>query len=257
MEDEAGNSTISRGRPSLLQSVPNFLNLMQFTLERHANVSAHRRRRSEENIVTGMSLKLLADKMSAQIGQKVFGRALRLYFGAPNKRVHSRHEYYDLLNARISTRLENKIGKHCPDSHFCAAQVKYVMEMASDFAGQVALYSADDKATMRIGTLAVDRRMRIKKVVLGDSNPQVADHDFPVPSYLLSLSGYEELTGIDTMMWGHFILPKFESLHIREVFKFRSTSAALHAFNIETILAKMCGCLILVFLQGMATITSQ
>ena len=92
---------------------------------------------------------------------------------------------------------------------------------------------------MRIGTLAVDRRMRIKRVVLGDSNPQVADHDFPVPSYLLSLSGYEELIGINSESRGHFILPKFESLHIRaKVFRYISSSAALHAFNMETILAE-------------------
>ena len=61
-------TTLSRGRPSLLQSVPDFLN---FTLERHADVSAHRRRRSDEDAVTGMTLELLSDTVSSQIGRKV------------------------------------------------------------------------------------------------------------------------------------------------------------------------------------------
>ena len=68
MEDEVGNTTLSSGRPSLLQSVPDFLN---FTLERHADVSAHRRRRSDEDAVTGMTLELLSDTVSSQIGRKV------------------------------------------------------------------------------------------------------------------------------------------------------------------------------------------
>ena len=48
----------------------------------------------------------------------------------------------------------------------------------------------DDMAKLKVGAPAVSRYHQIRRMFSSSDMPNLSDHDFPVPKYLLSVSGY-------------------------------------------------------------------
>ena len=48
----------------------------------------------------------------------------------------------------------------------------------------------DDMAKLKVGAPAVSRYHNIRRLFATSNAPNYKDHDFPVPNYLLSVSGY-------------------------------------------------------------------
>jgi hypothetical protein len=48
----------------------------------------------------------------------------------------------------------------------------------------------DDMAKIKVGAPAVSRYHQICRIFSSSDMPNLSDHDFPVPNYLLSVSGY-------------------------------------------------------------------
>ena len=53
-----------------------------------------------------------------------------------------------------------------------------------------AILSSDDMAKIKVGPLAVSRYHQMRKIFLKGDQPNLPDHDFPIPGYLLNTSGY-------------------------------------------------------------------
>lgn len=112
----------------------------------------------------------------------------------PNRSCNASKSYAGLIEARVPAK-DNSARKGNDNSHFYSARVRYLMECASKHSHEVMIYSADNKNKVKVGdtTLAVDRRIKIRKIFPTNDKPVYYDHDFPTPGYLLTPSGYLEL----------------------------------------------------------------
>ena len=61
------------------------------------------------------------------------------------------------------------------------------------FSSECAIFSCDDMNKVKVGALAVSRYHQIERFYPTEDAPNVPDHDFPVPRYLLIPSGYMRL----------------------------------------------------------------
>lgn len=134
----------------------------------------------------------------------------------PNRGVSAASKYKSLIKARVPHKFNGR-RKPNDNSHFYAARVRYCLEMAAMLGDQALVYSADNKNKIRVGddTLAVDRRIKINRFFPVDDSPSYLDHDFPVPGYALTPSGYLQLlpSSTPTLTLDHlgreqFVIPK-------------------------------------------------
>nr|XP_054772165.1 LOW QUALITY PROTEIN: uncharacterized protein LOC129280136 [Lytechinus pictus] len=122
-------------------------------------------------------------------------RTVARWMMPPNRAsMHLIKSYAGLIDARVPAK-DNSGRKDNDNSHFYSARVRYVMECASKHNQEVLIYSADNKNPIQVGdsTLAVDRRIAIRRIFPCEDTPIYQDHDFPTPGYLLVPSGYLEL----------------------------------------------------------------
>ncbi|XP_071484830.1 uncharacterized protein [Diadema antillarum] len=133
----------------------------------------------------------------------------------PNRGVRAAASYKSLIQARVPPK-DNGRRKHNDNSHFYAARVRYCLEMAAKLGSRALVYSADNKNKIRVGddTLAVDRRITIRRFFPIKDSPSYLDHDFPIPGYSLTPAGYLELLPtsipaftVDTLGRIHYVTP--------------------------------------------------
>ena len=62
------------------------------------------------------------------------------------------------------------------------------------------MISTDDMAKIKVGPPAVSRYHQIQRLSPTGDSPNYSDHDFPVPNYLLSVSGYMVLQDTEVDM---------------------------------------------------------
>ena len=58
------------------------------------------------------------------------------------------------------------------------------------FNKSVCILSTDDMAKVKVGPPAVSRYHQIRRYFLGADTPNMPDHNFPIPGYLVNVSGY-------------------------------------------------------------------
>ena len=63
-------------------------------------------------------------------------------------------------------------------------------ELVSLFSDSIGILSMDDMAKIKVGPPAVSRYHQLKRTFPTNDQPNFSDHDFPIPGYVLSLSGY-------------------------------------------------------------------
>ena len=63
-------------------------------------------------------------------------------------------------------------------------------ELAALYPNDVAILSVDDMAKVKAGPPAVSRYHQVKRFFMSNDSPNLPDHDFPVPGYLLNVSRY-------------------------------------------------------------------
>ena len=62
--------------------------------------------------------------------------------------------------------------------------------MGALYPSDVAILSIDDMAKVKVGPLSVSRYHQVKRFYMNNDSPNLPDHDFPVPDYLLNVSRY-------------------------------------------------------------------
>ena len=102
-----------------------------------------------------------------------------------------KNQQYD-VNTRVGTK-SNCYRELYEDAHYLFARNKYRREFVSLYPKNSVMISTDDMATVKVGPPAISRYHQIKQMFLEEDQPNYPDHDFPVPGYLLNVSGYMTL----------------------------------------------------------------
>lgn len=108
-----------------------------------------------------------------------------------NSRDATRHK--DCLDIRVGTKNCN-VSKDNVNAHEYFATVSNVRQMAAMYSEECMIFSCDSKAKLHIGGQAVSRYHQLRTFFPSNDTPDYADHDFPVPGYLIEPDGYLLLT---------------------------------------------------------------
>ena len=160
MQTEFADSRAShRGRPRKHDQFPSIVQKTLEYLEAHG-CEAQRRRRAETTSCLGISLKDLRKHLLASVpGLKEKGisrTAIHELMMPPRQKTVNAGRYKSLVNSRVPKKQNNRAFNDHADSHFCASQVKIVMEFSAKYKS-VQLVSADDMNKVNIGGPAVSR----------------------------------------------------------------------------------------------------
>ena len=111
-------------------------------------------------------------------------------FQAPNKRNNASARYKGFVNAKSNSAKSNSYREHHPDAHYLFARNKQHREFAEQFSNEICWMSMDDMAKVKVGTQAVSHYHQLRRIFGTNNIPNYSDHDFPMLSYLLVVSGY-------------------------------------------------------------------
>ena len=107
----------------------------------------------------------------------------------PRKGSHNARRYRGHLDVRVPQKRNNVHISH-PDSHYCRAQMAYMLEFGQKFSRSVATLSCDNKIKVNVGTLAVSRYHQLKHFFPVDDAPNYNDNNFPWANAKIVPSGY-------------------------------------------------------------------
>ena len=108
----------------------------------------------------------------------------------PRKKTNAAKLYKGIINARIPKKSNNRFSSDHKDLHFCRSQASMFCEAAEFYSDEVIRISADDKNKVNVGTLAVSRYHQLSRFFMENDSPNYLDHDFPIPGYKITPSGY-------------------------------------------------------------------
>ncbi|XP_038064523.1 uncharacterized protein LOC119734949 [Patiria miniata] len=113
---------------------------------------------------------------------------------APTKRNGTSKIYQGLIDAKVPAKRNDK-RKENVNEHYYSARVKYARQACSKFPGCSLMFSVDNKNKLRVSscTPAVDRRCKVSRYFPSDDSPNLYDHDFPTPGYLITPAGYMQM----------------------------------------------------------------
>ena len=169
-------STSVLGRPSLVSKFPEIVQCSTSFIKA-IGFKAHERRREGVGKV-GVSLREIRDHLIASI---------------PNQKSHGISlNSKGFIAARVPGK-RNQYREDHQDQHYLFAQVAYRRKISSMFDKECAIFSADDMNKIKVGALAVSRYHQIDRYFPIEDSPNVPDHDFPIPGYLIIPSGYYRL----------------------------------------------------------------
>ena len=114
---------------------------------------------------------------------------------APNKHFKTSERYKNLINVRVATKF-NAYREFHKDAQYLFSRNKYRWELATLFSNDIGILSIDDMSKIKVGAPAVSRYHQLKAFFPINDGPNLSDHDFPVPRYHLSTSGYMFLTTV-------------------------------------------------------------
>ena len=183
------------GRPSIVSRFPNLVDIVAEFIKQHG-YQAHQRRRTETATSCGVTLREIQQHLYEKIPElkkQGVGKTTIAYLMAPPHKGHrSAERYKSLVNARVPGKLNCYREDH-PDQHYLFARVRYRQEFAQMFLKETCVFSCDDMNKLKVGPPAVSRYHQISRFFPSDDKPNVPDHDFPNPGYLLIPSGYMQL----------------------------------------------------------------
>ena len=190
------------GRKPLWITYPSLIDEATSFIKEHS-FAAHSRRRTSTGTGTGVSLRdiqkhLLASVPGLSEGGGISLDAIHHLTTAPRKNSSRARRYKGLIDVRVPGK-RNQYREDSKNQHFLFARVAYREELASKFREECQFYSCDDMNKLRMGpSPAVSRYHQINRFFMTDDTPNLGDHDFPNPGYLIVPSGYMSLTTHDS-----------------------------------------------------------
>ena len=118
---------------------------------------------------------------------------IHLLMKPPRRNSIRAHRYKELVDARVPGK-RNSYREDSANQHFLFSRVAYREEFVSKFKDECTFYSCDDMNKIKMGPApAVSRYHQIQRFFISDDEPNLGDHDFPNPGYLIVCSGYQSL----------------------------------------------------------------
>ena len=183
---------VTGGQPSLVSKFPEIVDITAEFIKQHG-FAAQNRRRSETWCSSGVTTSQIRDHLYENIpGLKDHNISLSTIcrlFQAPNKNFHASMRYKSYVNARVWTK-SNSYREYHPDAHYLFARNKMRRELVTMFPNEMGILSINDMAKIKVGAPAVSRYHQLRAFFPTADQPNLSDHDFPVPGYLLTASGY-------------------------------------------------------------------
>ena len=184
------------GQPSIVSKFPQIVDEVAEFIKQNG-FSAQNRRRTETAYSSGVTAKQIQDHLYKKYPDlkthKISLTTIRRLFNAPNKSYNAAKRYTGLIDVRVGTK-NNSYREHHIDAHYLFARNKMRRELGTLFSDSINTISVDDMAKLKVGAPAVSRYHQVKRYFVEGDSPNLPDHDFPVPGYLLNVSGHMKLT---------------------------------------------------------------
>ena len=182
----------SRNTYALETTFPRIVEEVAEFVKQHG-FAAECRRRGETSYSSGVTINQIREHLYVKIPElkdhTISLSTIRRVFEAPNKGHTTNERYKGYVSARVGTKF-NSCREPRNDARYLFARNKMRREMASLFKNDIRIVSVDDVANIKVSAPAVCRYHQVKRIFSRDDNPNRPDHDFPVPGYHLTVSGY-------------------------------------------------------------------
>lgn len=180
------------GRPSLVSQFPEIVRAATSFVKANG-YRAHERRRKQSGKV-GVSLREIRDHLVSTVPglNTISINSVARLMQPPRRGTVAGTRYRGVVEARVPGK-RNQYREFHKDQHYLFAQVAYRREFTAMFDNECAIFSCDDMNKIKVGALAVSRYHQIQRFFPVDDAPNVLDHDFPIPGYLIIPSGYMRL----------------------------------------------------------------
>lgn len=237
---KTGPTPIQQKFPQLLEVIMNFVRLHGF--------AAHIRRRTGTATSCGVRLEDIRQHVLENVdGLDSISKTKIFYLMKPARsNSHEAARHKNALDIRVGTK-SCDVSRDNPNAHEYFATVANIRQMCAMYPDECAVFSCDSKAKVHTGGQAVSRYHQLKTFFPSDDVPHFADHDFPIPGYLIEPDGYLQLHSKDKPA------PKVKDKYCREVVdvpqtgplwvfnrcvKNNSTTIADHVSDLKNILAE-------------------
>ena len=179
------NPSSKCGRPTHVRKFPHFVEFIK-----HHGFAAHNCRREEVG-TSGVTLDEIQKHLLETVpGLKKMGiskHTIARIIEPPRKATMAASRYKSLVKAQVP-------GKNAyREEHITNITFLLVLPIKENSYTIFIILCCDDMNKVKIGGLAVSRYHQIERFFPVDDCPNVPDHDFPVPGYLLIPSGYMRL----------------------------------------------------------------
>ena len=192
LTDNNEGAKLAGGQPSLVSKFSELVDVTANFIKKHG-FSAKYRRHNETTSSSGVTIKQVCDHLLENVpgllDPNISLTTVRRLFNAPNKGYRASARCKGHVNCRIGIK-DNSYREFHPDAHYLFARNKQRRELAALFTHETAVLSIDDMAKVKVGAPALSRYHQIKRFFPNGDMPNLNDHDFPVPGYLLNISGY-------------------------------------------------------------------
>ncbi len=216
LSEQNQSRTGKGGQPSIVSKFPQIIDEITEFIKQNG-FSAQNRRRTETAFSSGVTAKQiqghLYNKYPDLKGHKISLATIRRLFNAPNKSYNAAERYKGLIDVRVGTK-QNSYREHHIDAHYLFARNKMRRELGTLFSDSINTISVDDMAKLKVGAPAVSRYHQVKRYFAEGDSPNLPDHDFPVPGYLLNVSGHMKLAFGDYFNYESNYAPQSISLPV-------------------------------------------
>ena len=151
LENIAKQPSEPQGQPSLVNLLPNLIDITTEFIKAHG-FAAQNRRRTETGYSSGVTIsqiqKHLIEKVPGLKEHGISESTVRRLFEPPNKRCNAHLRYKGHVQARVGAK-SNTYHEYNEDAHYLFARNKQRRELAAMFPAEVTVISTDDMADDR------------------------------------------------------------------------------------------------------------
>ena len=184
------------GQPSIVSKFPEIADTVAEFIKQNG-FSAQNRRRTETAYSSGVTAKQIQTHLYQTFPvleqHKISLATIRRMFNAPNKSFYAAKRYQSLIDVRVGTK-QSSYREHHVDAYYLFARNRMRRELSTLFSSDITAISVYDMAKIKVGAPAVSRYHQVKRFFTKADSPNLNDHNFLVPGYLLNVSGHMKLT---------------------------------------------------------------
>ncbi len=180
LSTKVSKSLVPPGRTALHKKFLEIPNKVENVIQT-GGLKAAPKRDSESGICAGAPVKVIHKNVSetAYGLKKISHSSVRRVCEAPNKSRKASKHYHGAVRAKIP-RVRNDLHPSYKDDHAYRSRVRLTREFSTHFYDSVLSLSCDNKCKVFVGSNAVDRRLRTRRIYNVNDPPRSESHDLPL-----------------------------------------------------------------------------